>query len=109
MRSDPIPIRASKVDELSRLSLKACSRLWPASRYGTPARSSVQQYDTRQARSQTPISNQTSREIFTLQVKWFGSSMPALALGACLALPVSAMAQVQFAKECAPKEIPSLP
>ena len=36
------------------------------------------------------------------------SSLPALAVGACLALPASAMAQVQFAKECALKEIPAI-
>jgi hypothetical protein len=40
------------------------------------------------------------------QAKWTRSSLPALALGGCLALPVSAMAQTQFAQECALKEIP---
>ena len=36
------------------------------------------------------------------------SSLPVLALGACLTLPASAMAQVQLAKECALKEIPAI-
>ena len=40
-----------------------------------------------------------------LQAKWIRSSLPALAFGACLALPVSAMAQAQFARECSAKDI----
>jgi hypothetical protein len=40
-----------------------------------------------------------------LQVKSIRSSLPALALGACLALPVSAIAQAQFARECSAKDI----
>jgi hypothetical protein len=39
------------------------------------------------------------------QVKWIRSSLPALVLGASLALPLSAKAQVQFARECSAKDI----
>ena len=36
------------------------------------------------------------------------SSLPALALGASLLLPVSAMAQAQFTKECALKDLSAI-
>ena len=39
------------------------------------------------------------------QLKWIGSPLPALALGTCLAMPISAMAQGQFARECSTKDI----
>ena len=40
-----------------------------------------------------------------MQVKWTRSLLADLALGACIALPVSAMAQGQFARECSAKDI----
>ena len=39
------------------------------------------------------------------QLKWIGSPLSALALGTCLAMPISAMAQGQFARECSTKDI----
>ena len=39
------------------------------------------------------------------QLKWIGSSLPALALGTCLAMPISAMAQGQFATVCSAKDV----
>jgi hypothetical protein len=39
------------------------------------------------------------------QLKWAGSSLPALALSAFLAMTISATAEGRFAKECALKEI----
>jgi hypothetical protein len=39
------------------------------------------------------------------QLKWIGSTLQALALGTCLAMPTSAMAQRQFARECSAKDI----